>query len=76
VGPKATVPGFKPVQTESVNSNTFKFISNNFKFDLIKNSLPKLKKIEIKYSCEGFEERNNFLHDNLFSFETDFELKI
>jgi hypothetical protein len=24
----ATVPGLKPVQTESINSNTFKFISN------------------------------------------------
>jgi hypothetical protein len=34
-----------------------------------------LKKIEIKYGCEGFEERNNFLHRKFFIFKMDFELK-
>jgi hypothetical protein len=34
--------------------------------------LPKLKKIEIKYGFEGFEERNNFLHRNFFIFKMDF----
>jgi hypothetical protein len=38
--------------------------------------LPKLEKFEIKYGCEGFEERNHFLHQNFFRFELDFELKI
>jgi hypothetical protein len=38
--------------------------------------LPKLKKIEIKYGFEGFEERNNFLHRNLFRYKMDRELKI
>jgi hypothetical protein len=32
-------------------------------------------KIEIKYSFEGFEEENNFLHRNFFRFEIYFELK-
>jgi hypothetical protein len=31
VGPIATMLGFKLVQTEAINSNTLKFISNNFK---------------------------------------------
>jgi hypothetical protein len=30
-----TLPSFKPVQTESNNSNSLKFISNNFKIDSI-----------------------------------------
>jgi hypothetical protein len=30
----------------------------------------------IKYFCEGFGERNNFLHRNFFRFEMYFELKI
>jgi hypothetical protein len=29
-------------------------------------------KISIKYDCEGFEERNNFLHRNFFRFEMKF----
>jgi hypothetical protein len=35
VDPMATVPGFNPVQTESINSSMFKFISNNFKLGSI-----------------------------------------
>jgi hypothetical protein len=36
------VSGFKPVQTESINSNTFKFISNNFIFDSIQKGLSRV----------------------------------
>jgi hypothetical protein len=32
-----------------------------------------LGKIEIKFGFEGFEERKNFLHRNIFKFEVDFE---
>jgi hypothetical protein len=28
---------------------------------------------EIKYGFEGFDERNNFLHRNVFKFEVDVE---
>jgi hypothetical protein len=28
---------------------------------------------EIKYGSEDFNERNNFLHRNIFKFEVDFE---
>jgi hypothetical protein len=36
----------------------------------------RLKKFEIKYGCEGFEESNNFLKMNFFRFKMSFELKI
>jgi hypothetical protein len=72
VGPAATMPDFKPVQIESFNSNTLTFNSNNFKLDSIQKGLSKLKKIEIKYDFEGFEDRNNFLHRNFFRLERDF----
>jgi hypothetical protein len=32
-----------------------------------------LENFEIKYEFERFEERNNFLHRNLFKFEVNFE---
>jgi hypothetical protein len=41
----------------------------------MKKDLPGVKKFEIKYGCEGLEERNNFLHRNFFIFEVGFELK-
>jgi hypothetical protein len=44
----STVLGFKPVQTESINSNTFKFILNNFKLDLIQNGPSQGRKIRNK----------------------------
>jgi hypothetical protein len=34
-----------------------------------------LKKFEIKYGREGFEEGNIFLERKVFRFEMDFELK-
>jgi hypothetical protein len=74
VGPTATVPGLKPI--ESINSNTLKFISHNFKFDSIQKGLFKLENFELKYGDEGFKDKNNFLHRNFFRFEIYFELKI
>jgi hypothetical protein len=35
-----------------------------------------IENFDIKYGCEVFSERNNFLHRNFFRFEMDFELKI
>jgi hypothetical protein len=40
-------------------------------FILSKHDLPKLK----KYSFEGFDDRNNFLHMNISRFEMNFKLK-
>jgi hypothetical protein len=71
VGPSATVMGGSGwlkirIQTE------FKSFSN---FDWSKNNLSELKKIEMKYGCEGFEERNNILLRNFSRFKTDFKWK-
>jgi hypothetical protein len=41
-----------------------------------KRTFPSSKKIEIKYGCEGFEERNNLLHRNFIRYEMDFKSKI
>jgi hypothetical protein len=38
-----------------------------------KKDLPELEKFEIKYGFEGFNERNNFIHQNFFIFEVDCE---
>jgi hypothetical protein len=38
--------------------------------------LPLVKKFEIKYGPEGFEEGNNFIRRKFFIFEMDFKLKI
>jgi hypothetical protein len=54
------------------DSNYIQICSN---FDRFKKDLPLLKKIENKYGCEGFEERNNLLYRNFFKLEMDFELK-
>jgi hypothetical protein len=40
-----------------------------------KEDLSELENFEIKYGCEGFEERNDFLYMNFFISEMDFELK-
>jgi hypothetical protein len=45
-------------------------------FDQSKKNLPILKKFEIKYGREGFEERSNFSYRNFLRFEMDFELKV
>jgi hypothetical protein len=43
---------------------------------LSKKDLLELENFEIKYGCDGFEERKNFLHRKFSRFEMDFELKI
>jgi hypothetical protein len=52
------------------NSNVIQIIS---KFDPSEKDIPELKKIEIKYGCEFFEERINFLYRNFSIFEMDFK---
>jgi hypothetical protein len=50
---------------------------NGFKFEIDTSNLLKheLKNFEIKYSCEGFDERSNFPYRNFLIFEMDFKLK-
>jgi hypothetical protein len=55
-----------------MNSNLIRVFSN---FDQSKKDIPKLKKLEIKYGCDGLKERNNFLYRNFFKFEMGFALK-
>jgi hypothetical protein len=45
--------------------NPIQIISN---FGRLINDLLELKKIEIKYGSERFEEMNNFVHRNFFRF--------
>jgi hypothetical protein len=59
-------------KTIQMNSNLNQIRSN---FILPKHDLHKLKKIEIKYCFERFDERNNFLHSNLSRFKMDFKIK-
>jgi hypothetical protein len=57
------------IQTDT---NEIQILSN---FDQFKKDLSELKKFEIKYGCEGFEERNNFIYRNFSRFEMDFKRK-
>jgi hypothetical protein len=41
----------------------------------LKQGLPGIENFEIKYGCEGFDERNNFFYRNFSRFEMEFELK-
>jgi hypothetical protein len=45
-------------------------------FILSKQDLPGIKIFEIKYGCEGLEERNSFLHRNFLRLEMKIESKI
>jgi hypothetical protein len=57
-------------------NSKFKWIQIKFKYFQIltdQNDLTELENFEIKYSFEGFEERNNFLHKDFFRFEMDFK---
>jgi hypothetical protein len=60
---------FESIQRSNLNLNKFQIHLN---FDRSKQDLPKLKKIEIKYDFEGFEERNNLRHRNFFKSEVEF----
>jgi hypothetical protein len=51
------------------------FSKLNLNFIQSKDDLNVLKKFQIKYGIQGFEERNKYLHRNFFRFELDFELK-
>jgi hypothetical protein len=53
---------FKPFQ---INSNLFQFNQD----------LPEIKKFELKYSCEGFDESNSFLYSKFSILEMGLELK-
>jgi hypothetical protein len=75
-GPGATVPAAVRILSKikfQTDSNHIQILSN---FDSSKKDPPELEKFEIKYVCEGFKERNNFLHRNVFRFETYFKLKL
>jgi hypothetical protein len=56
---------------------TIKNLKTKFKTDsnltLSKTGLTGLRKFQIKYGCEVFETRSNFLHRNFFRFQVDFE---
>jgi hypothetical protein len=53
--------------------------SNGFKYNLnlirSKMYLLKFKKIEVKYGCEGFDERNNFHYRNFSKFKREIGIK-
>jgi hypothetical protein len=51
----------------------FKLIQTHWNFIWSKQDLSKLKIFEMKYGCEWFVKRNNFLHSNLSRFEMDFK---
>jgi hypothetical protein len=59
-------------KTLQTNLNSKQTHSN---FILSKLDLHKLKKFEIKYCFEGFDERNNFFQRSLSIFDMDFKLK-
>jgi hypothetical protein len=65
-----------PVGSQT-DSNFVRMVSNQIQihsnFDRSKHDFPKLKKFEIKYGFQGFDERNNFIHKNVFRFKVDFE---
>jgi hypothetical protein len=60
----------KIIQPDQISSNTFEFkFLTHSNFDRSKKYFPMLGKLEIKYGCEGFVERNifpyrNFSHSN------------
>jgi hypothetical protein len=59
--------------------NLFKFEMDSIYFKTLqtltdpKRIFPSYKKFETKYGCEGFEEKNNFIHKNFFIFEMYFK---
>jgi hypothetical protein len=70
------VLGLNPVSRVKHHSNEIEFKFNtrsNFLWP--KQDIPEIKKFEIKYVFEGFDERNNFLHRNFSRFEMDFKIK-
>jgi hypothetical protein len=70
----ATVPGGS--QRIQTNSNVFKLNQFRSNFIRFEHDLPELKKFEIKYGFERFNERNNFPCRKFLRLKLDFELKI
>jgi hypothetical protein len=64
--------GFEP----DSNFKRIQIILKLSKVWTIQKDVPELEKIGIKYGCKFFEQANNSLHRNFFTFEMDFELKI
>jgi hypothetical protein len=62
----------KPVWTDS-KFKRFKYIKKVLNFGQTKKYFPVLRKLEIKYGLEGFEERNKFLNRNFFRFKVKFK---
>jgi hypothetical protein len=55
--------------------NVFKLVQKCSNLIRPKTDLLKLQKFELKYSFEGFDERNNFIHRNFSRLEMYFILK-
>jgi hypothetical protein len=72
----ATVLGIWTHSNGELDPNKFEFESNRSNFIWYNHDFPVLRKILIKYGCEGFAERNDFLYRNFFIFKLEFELKI
>jgi hypothetical protein len=75
VGPDGIVPG-GTVQTRfEIKSefNCFKQFQTVSNFGRLEKYLPRLGKIEIKYSFEDLREMNNFLYRNFLRFRMDLE---
>jgi hypothetical protein len=53
----------------------FKLFENPLNFERSNKYFPLLRKIQIKYGFEDFEDMDNFLHRNFFRFELDFDGK-
>jgi hypothetical protein len=66
-GPRGNLNEFENFQTDS---NPIQIHSN---WSCSKKDRLEIKKIEIKYGFEGFDERGNFLHRHFSRFELDFE---
>jgi hypothetical protein len=65
--------GLSPVNSAFFELN--RILSKGLELIQLKMTFQCSNKFQIKYGCEGFQQRNNFLHRNFFIFKMDFELK-
>jgi hypothetical protein len=72
---RAWVARFKPGLKQILNSNVSNKSQIASNFGRLEKYFPWLRKIEIKYSFEGLEEMNNFLHGHFLIFGMGLELK-
>jgi hypothetical protein len=75
VGPIHSASGLNQINRAKTIQTNLNLNQTHPNFILSKHDFLGIKKFKIKYGCEGFEERNNFLHHNFFRFKMDFELK-